>query len=312
MSQSTETPPFATVYSQNSISAVSDHPDLVDNFALSSTTKPGRPRPGSKLVFACTVPVADSKIYRGLARGSAGLAALGRFNYSIPAQVSRSFSTPLIFSLCLPSSSEASGLALFNSPRIDLSKSLIYTPLITAPIGSDTQVYIVSQSPEYYIGLTAIKVNGKSIPLNRSLLAITELGHGGVKISTSRAYSVLHTSVFNALRDAFVKESSKLNLTLIEPLEPFKVCYVAEKMEITRGGPAVPIIDLVLQSERLFWRIYRSNSMVRVRIGNVDAWCLGFVDGGDDPRTSIIIGGHQFEDNLLEFDFIGKLIYYYY
>ncbi|CBI26189.3 unnamed protein product, partial [Vitis vinifera] len=30
--------------------------------------------------------------------------------------------------------------------------------------------------------------------------------------------------------------------------------------------------------------------------------CLGFVDGGVNPRTSIVIGGRQLEDNLLQFD----------
>ncbi|CAN0886867.1 Probable aspartic proteinase GIP2 [Linum grandiflorum] len=33
-----------------------------------------------------------------------------------------------------------------------------------------------------------------------------------------------------------------------------------------------------------------------------DVLCLGFVDGGANPRTSIVIGGHQLEDNLLQFD----------
>ena len=34
--------------------------------------------------------------------------------------------------------------------------------------------------------------------------------------------------------------------------------------------------------------------------------CLGFVDGGADRVTSIVIGGHQIEDNLLEFDLKNK------
>ncbi|KAM0985127.1 hypothetical protein ACFX13_012660 [Malus domestica] len=29
---------------------------------------------------------------------------------------------------------------------------------------------------------------------------------------------------------------------------------------------------------------------------------IGFVDGGKRPKTSIVIGGHQLEDNLLQFD----------
>lgn len=35
---------------------------------------------------------------------------------------------------------------------------------------------------------------------------------------------------------------------------------------------------------------------------NNDVMCLGFVDGGINPRTSIVIGGHQIEDNFLQFD----------
>ena len=34
----------------------------------------------------------------------------------------------------------------------------------------------------------------------------------------------------------------------------------------------------------------------------MDLWCLGFVDGGAHRRTSVVIGGHQLEDNLVQFD----------
>lgn len=33
-----------------------------------------------------------------------------------------------------------------------------------------------------------------------------------------------------------------------------------------------------------------------------DVICLGFVDGGVNARTSVVIGGLQLEDNLVEFD----------
>ncbi|KAI3460866.1 hypothetical protein Pfo_017529 [Paulownia fortunei] len=157
-------------------------------------------------------------------------------------------------------------------------------------------------SPDYYIGLTSYRANGKVAPLNQTLLAIDELGRGGTKISTSKPYTVLQSSIFRALTDAFVKESDGLNLTLIKPVEPFSVCYAADKILSTLVGPAVPAIDLVLQRNKVFRRIYGSNSMVRIKNKDVDAWCLGFVDGGLNPRTSIVIGGHQFEDNLLQFD----------
>ncbi|PIN25871.1 hypothetical protein CDL12_01388 [Handroanthus impetiginosus] len=296
----------------------------MDKFALPTTEKPG-PGTVSDLVFSCTDPIKFSHIYRGLPKGSVGVAALGRFNYSIPAQVSRAFSSPQIFAICLPGSSKAPSAAAFNSPgpyyfslkSIDVSKSLIYTPLILGPRGADTEIYYWYKSPDYYIGLTSIRVNQRSIKLNRTLLAIDENGRDGVKISTSTPYTLLQTSMYQALVDAFVKESAALNLTAISPVKPFNVCYAAEKVPITRLGPGFPTIDFVLQNEKVFWRIYGSNSMVRIQNNGGDAWCLGFVDAGINPRTSIVIGGHQIEDNLLQFDlererlrFSSSLLFY--
>ncbi|KAI3449615.1 hypothetical protein Pfo_006280 [Paulownia fortunei] len=289
---------------------------LIDKFALPTTTKPG-PGPVSDLVFSCTDPNKFSRIYRGLAKGSSGLAALGRFKHSLPAQVSRAFSSPQIFAVCLPGSSNAPGVALFNSPGpyyfspgIDISKSLLYTQLILGPVGVDTKIYYYYKSPEYYLGLTSIKCVGDALTINES-------GRGGIKLSTATPYTVLQTSIYKSLVDAFVKESAVLNLTLIAPVEPFSVCYAADKIPSTRLGPSVPTIDLVLQNKKVFWRIYGSNSMVRIQSNGVDGWCLGFVDGGLNPRTSIVLGGHQFEDNLLQFDlerqrlgFSSSLLFY--
>ncbi|KAL0391042.1 UNVERIFIED_CONTAM: putative aspartic proteinase GIP1 [Sesamum calycinum] len=231
-------------YPENPVTRESSLGDLIeDKFALLLQRKQGQPGPVSKLLLSCVNTTIFSKLLRGLAGGSVGVASLGRYNHSLPAQLSKSFSSPQIFAVCLPSS--------VKDPAID------------------------------------------------------DLGLGGVKISSSKPYSELQTSILQALTNAFVKEAGRLNLSLIQPaVKPFKVCYaVDEKQGSGAGDPSVPTIDLVLQSEQVFWRIHGSNSMVRVRTKNrVDAWCLGFVDGGDAPRTSIIIGGHQLEDNLLQFD----------
>ncbi|GLU08827.1 hypothetical protein SLE2022_257130 [Rubroshorea leprosula] len=66
-----------------------------------------------------------------------------------------------------------------------------------------------------------------------------------------------------------------------------------------------PKTDLVLQRSSVHWRIYRHNSMVKVK---KDVMCLAFVDGGLNPRTAIVIGGHQLEDNLLQFDLAASKI----
>lgn len=69
---------------------------------------------------------------------------------------------------------------------------------------------------------------------------------------------------------------------------PFGLCFNSTNMGSMWVGPAVPAIDLVLHSETVLWRIFRGNSMVQV---SEEVLCLGFVDGGLNPRTSIVIGG---------------------
>ncbi|KAF9622750.1 hypothetical protein IFM89_033985 [Coptis chinensis] len=107
---------------------------------------------------------------------------------------------------------------------------------------------------------------------------------------------VLETSIYNALTGAFVKEA---NLTRVASIAPFGFCFDSKNVGSTRVGPAVPSIDLVLQSESVYWRIFGANSMVPVR---ENVLCLGFVDGGLNSRTSFVIGGYQLENNLLQFD----------
>ena len=45
--------------------------------------------------------------------------------------------------------------------------------------------------------------------------------------------------------------------------------------------------------------MFGANSMVQV---NDNVLCLGIVNGGEKATTSIVIGGYQLEDNLLQFD----------
>lgn len=280
---------------------------LVDSLSLPETDGHGRGRPVTlpDFVFSCSI----TSLLQGLAKGVSGLAGLGRSNVSLPAQVSSFFSEPYLFALCLSGSRTGSGAAFFNSggpyfflPGIDLAKTLIYTPLILNPVGSTVITYYLHPSDEYFIGVTSIKVNGKDVPLNKTLLTVDENGFGGTKISTVVPYTVLHTSIYKAFTDAFVRESAALNLTVTEAVKPFSVCYSAGDVMSTRVGPAVPTVDLVMQSDDVFWRVFGANSMVRIARKDADVWCLGFVDGGANPRSSIVIGGNQMEDNLLQFD----------
>ncbi|TKY62468.1 Basic 7S globulin 2 [Spatholobus suberectus] len=67
----------------------------------------------------------------------------------------------------------------------------------------------------------------------------------------------------------------------------------------TRLGWAVPTVELVLQNESVVWRVLGANSVVDV---SDEVICLGFVNGGKRPRSSMVIGGYQLENSLLQFD----------
>jgi len=284
---------------------------LVDYLALPNTQ--GSLTSINNFIFSC----ARTGFLKGLAKGVTGLASLGNSNLSIPVQINKAFSSsPNCFAMCLSGSISQPGVALFGSKGPynflhgnDLSKSLLYTPLIFNTLGRDSDPNTHRLSPEYYVGLTAIKVNGKMVAFNKALLAIDgQSGSGGTRISTIVPYTKLQSSIYKAFTLAFLREaaSSAFNLTTTKPVKPFSVCYPASAVKITQMGPAVPIIELVLDRQDVVWKMFGSNSMMKVTKKSVDLWCLDFVDGGAIDGPSVMIGGLQLEDNLLQFDLQSK------
>ncbi|XVE81520.1 hypothetical protein DITRI_Ditri15bG0071100 [Diplodiscus trichospermus] len=263
---------------------------------------PGKVVSVSKFLFTC----GSTFFLRGLASGVKGMAGLGRTRISMSSQFAAAFSFHRKFAVCLTSSSSNGVIFFGDGPyaflpnNIDVSKSLIYTPLILNPVSTAPAFFQGEASSDYFIGVMGISINGKPVRLNTTLLSIDKEGHGGTKISTVTPYTIMETSIYRAVVNAFVKELSKV--PRVPAVAPFGECFNAKSFGSTRVGPAVPQIDLVLQNKDVFWRIFGANSMVAV---SKDVLCLGFVDGGLDPATSttsIIIGGHQIEDNLLQFD----------
>ncbi|KAJ6360304.1 hypothetical protein OIU77_004330 [Salix suchowensis] len=258
-------------------------PALVDYFSmltLDNTGSIGGLSSSSPFTFIFSCGYKEN--LRGLAGGVTGSAGLGRSRISIPVQASTIFHYPRYFALCLSGSRTRPGAAFIGTKGpykfgrgIDLSKSLVYTPLLLNPVGKYSYPDLKKPSDEYFIGLA--------------------------------------TSIYKAVTEAFVKAaaSSPFNLTAARPAQPFSVCYPARNVKTTRDGPTVPAIELVMHRNDVVWKILGSNSMVRVAVkgGNDDVWCLGFVDAGVKPRTSIfagdpsiVIGGYQMEDNFLQFD----------
>lgn len=250
------------------------------------------------MIFNC----GSTFLLEGLASGVKGIVGLGRDKIGIPLQFASAFSFNRKFAICLSSSTTSKGVIFFGNepyvllPGIDVSKSLVYTPLIFNPVSS-TAGFEGEPSSDYFIGVKGIKINNKFVKFNTSLLSIDKEGNGGTKISTVNPYTVLEASIYNAVVNAFVKVLS--GISRVEAISPFGACFNSSKIGSTRVGPAVPSIDLVLQNEKVFWRIFGANSMVRVKD---DVLCVGFVDGGVNPRTSIVIGGYQLENNLVQID----------
>ncbi|KAF5174954.1 Basic 7s globulin [Thalictrum thalictroides] len=236
-------------------------------------------------IFGC----APSSILQGpLPTNTQGFAGFGRSQVSLPSQLASHFGFRQKFALCLG----GNGVIFFGDgpymmqPGVDVSKSLSTTPLI------------VSRQGEYLIGVRSIKINNKNVPINTTLLPIYPRGNGGTKISTVVPYTVLETSIFRAVTQFFANELSQV--PRVNPVTPFGLCFDAQHIGASRMGPAVPSIDFVLDKDYVVWRMFGANLMVRAPN---NAMCLAFVDGGvNHQRASIVIGAHQLEDNLLQFD----------
>ncbi|CAI9107922.1 OLC1v1007405C1 [Oldenlandia corymbosa var. corymbosa] len=271
-----------------------------DVLTLTSTngSNPGRSVTVPQFIFVCGATF----LLEGLARGAVGMAGLSRSRIALPSQLSSAFSFHKKFAICLSGSTRVPGVLFFGDgpynllPGIEAGSSLTYTPLLINTAG-------VSQgenADEYFIGVKSIRINNKAVKLNTTLLSFDSNGVGGTKISTVNPYTVLETSIFKAVTEAFITEAAAMNMSRVPGVAPFEVCFSSENVVGTRLGARVPQIDLVLQNSNVVWSIFGSNSMVSVNDDKV--LCLGFVNGGSEPRTSIVIGGYQLEDNLLQFD----------
>lgn len=264
-------------------------------------SNPGRLATVRQFMFAC----GSELLLEGLPRNTMGLAGLGRARVGVPTQFSTAFSFRRKFAICLSSSASSDGVLFFGDgpynllPGTDASTLLKYTPLYINPVSTASAFSEGDPSTEYFIRVNSIRVNNIPITINNKLLTIDSEGNGGTKISTVNPYTLLETSIYRAFTSAYIREAANRNITRVASVAPFDVCFSAKNVASTRVGPSVPFIDLVLQGQNAVWTITGSNSMVRI---SDNVLCLGFLDGGSNPRTSIVIGGYQLEDNLLQID----------
>ncbi|PHT62823.1 hypothetical protein T459_33329 [Capsicum annuum] len=234
-------------------------------------------------LFACS----PSSLLQGpFPKNVQGVAGFGHDSVSLPIQLASHFGFPRQFALCLPSSSQKNGAIFLGTSGLNGTQTgnLTYTPII---IGSQG---------EYFIPVRSIRVNNKPVPLNRSSLTSTRTRNfGGAMISTTAPYTALERNIFTAFTQFFANQFS--SVSRVTPISPFELCFNSNNLSSTN----VPNIDFVMQNKNVTWTIVGTNSVVEARPG---VSCLAFVDGGQNPKAPIVIGGHQLEDNFVQFDLV--------
>ncbi|KAM5569287.1 putative aspartic proteinase GIP2 [Rosa sericea] len=279
-------------FPQNRITQMATQGDLAEDIIALPFVDGSKTEPitavNSLFLFSC----AHKLLLKGLATGAGGMFGLGRSRVSVASQIAAAFGSKPQFILCLSSSN---GVVLHDNGEYGsyfvsgISDSLTYTPLVTK----------VDSPHEYFINLKSIRVNGKRLSLNY------KEGLGGIKLSTVVPYSTMESSVYAVFVKAYEQAAMAMNMTRVASVAPFGLCFGSESIDGTRIGSRVPVVDLALQSEMVKWRIHGRNSMVQV---SDEVMCLGFLDGGLEQKTSIVLGGHQLEDTPLHFDLGASML----
>ncbi|XP_026381617.1 basic 7S globulin-like [Papaver somniferum] len=264
-----------------------------------------------RCAFGCATTV---NISGGLANGANGVAGLGRSSaLSFVTQFAVGFRFSRIFALDLHDNiqddklNQTRGKIYFGGgPYIHYlygyedwaDRVLTYTPLLINPKSKE----------EYFIDVKSIKVHGDTVPINKKLLSINKkTGMGGTKIDIQIPYTTLQTSIYEAFIKAYTRwverynsanakvRDSTPNITMVTPVAPFTACYNSSTMPLVTEFNSVPP-GVAFIFHHSVWNISLYD-LVRVKKG-VD--CVGFVDGGSKPKTSIVIGARQI--GFLEFD----------
>ena len=303
-----------SVVAENSVFGTGGVSEItLDTISLQSTdgSRAGLPVSISDFIFACAH---NWSVTNTLASGANGMIGLGKGRVAFPSQLSSSFggSFRRKFAICLPSTSKSSGaLFLGDSPyhfypgyntskAIDVSSRFKRTKLHvgyqrTLPQFQGAEVL------EYFVKVTSILVNRKPIPINSTLLEFHRSGIGGSRITTVKPYTILESSIYDSLVKAFDREIATWKVKKVAAVAPFRDCYSIGNLGMSLLGLSVPDITFVFENKDVSWDMYGANSMVEI---SNDVVCLGFLRGVTETwtTTSIDIGAHQLQDNLLQFD----------
>ncbi|XP_026459096.1 protein ASPARTIC PROTEASE IN GUARD CELL 2-like [Papaver somniferum] len=243
----------------------------------------------------------NASVLRGLAKGAKGIVGLGRSSSSLASQFSAAFRFPKKFALELKSTTIEGSLYFGDGPYTsqNFRQPLTYTPLLT-------NYFFPS---DYFIDVKSIDMDGSNVTINKGLLSINKSnGVGGTKFSTLVPYTTMETSIYKAFTSVYIKTAKARGMSTIAPVAPFTVCFNGSTIETRPDGFLVPEIFLRLPNNVAWIMTGPNNSPLMFIKENV--YCLPFVNGGSKSKTSIVIGGHQMEFSILEFDIAKSRVGY--
>ncbi|CAN8255870.1 unnamed protein product [Cochlearia groenlandica] len=224
--------------------------------------------------------------------GVSGVLSLSPGDLSLTKQTYSGLSVVPKFAICLPSSSSSSGGA-----------GRFYVAADDYFIGNSSDRLPMTYTPmrygrgDYLVTVQALYVDEIPLLLNPNLL----LGGVDVKLSTLVPYTILHTDLYNALSLSFTLKAKAMGISKVSPVEPFKDCFDART---AAAAGKLPVIEIGMPGRTLEvkWRFDGANTVVKV---TDMVMCFAFFDGGNDPNKEVIVlGTHQLQDYMLEFNFI--------
>ncbi|KAJ4981943.1 hypothetical protein NE237_032780 [Protea cynaroides] len=133
------------------------------------------------LAFIHRFPIVCGATYllKGLPKGVKGILGLARIDSALHTRLKYSLKVAHKFAICMPSSTTAKRVMIFgNVPyiflpsHVDLSKLLMYTPLLVNPPKTLPIYAELEPSIDYFIGVTSIRIDGTPIPLKLVLVIL--------------------------------------------------------------------------------------------------------------------------------------------
>ncbi|CAM0871002.1 unnamed protein product [Alopecurus aequalis] len=207
----------------------------------------------------------------------AGLMGLGRGKTSLPVQAFDRYRG--VFSYCLPASSSATTGYLHLGPDASTANASL-TPILTA------------RGPTfYYVGLTAIRVDGQQVSIPESVLSTA-----GMVVDSGTSITRLPATAYAALSKAFAAAMAARGYKKAPAFPTLDTCYNSTGI----SEAALPVVSLVFRGGA---SLDVDKSGIMFQTGEAQA-CLAFMSNGDDV-TFGILGNLQQKTYGMLFD-IGK------